>query len=91
MKPWLGKGIKYILGLLIGHSARDAAKTQVFLSASALVRENSIHGKFWAATWSWRRAYTGTRKEELATALAKDEDEWRLLFEFCAEAVAKVP
>lgn len=85
------KGIKYFLGLFMRNSARDAAKTQVFLSASGVVKESSVHGEFWAATWSWRQAYTGTRKEELATALAKDENEWRLLFEFCEKAVAKVP
>lgn len=73
------------------NSPQDAAKTQVFLSASALIRENKVHGEFWAATWSWRQKYTGTRQEQLTTALAKDEDEWRLLFDFCEQAVVKVP
>jgi hypothetical protein len=89
VSPAVAKAIKGFLGVFMRNSARDAAKTQVFLSASKQIRERNVHGEYWAPTWSLRQKYTGSQKEELRTALAKDEEEWKLLWDFCEDATAK--
>jgi hypothetical protein len=91
VQPWLASIIKNTLRVFMKNTTRDAARTQVFLSASSQIREKKVHGEYWAPTWSWNQKYTGTGKEELSTALAKDEKEWQLLWNFCHEAVSKVP
>jgi hypothetical protein len=89
--PSLAKAIKRFLGLFLRNSAQDAAKTQVFLSASQTVSRENVHGGYWAPTWSWRQKYLGSQKEDLTTALARDKGEWKLLWDFCEDAAAKIP
>lgn len=68
----------------------DAAKTQVFLAASQDIPEKYVHGEFWMPQWSWAwQQWTGCRKEDLATEMAKDEEEWKRCWEFCEEVVSK--
>jgi hypothetical protein len=87
----MASAIKSTLRVFMRTSARDAARTQVFLSASNKIREKKVHGEYWAPTWSWRQTYSGSQKEELRTTLAKDEKELKLLWNFCKDAVSKVP
>ncbi len=68
---------------------QDSAKTQMVLSASKIVRETDVHGEYWAPKWSWTQSYIRSEKLELKTNLAKDEEEWRRLWEFCENAVVK--
>jgi hypothetical protein len=84
----LQNALKSLLGLFMRNSASDAAKTQVFLSSSKTIREKSIHGEYWAPVWKWQK-YVGSAKEELRTGLARDEGEWKRLWDFCEDAVAK--
>jgi len=88
VSPKFQNGIKSFLGLFLRNSAQDAAKTQVFLSSSKTIREKNIHGEYWAPVWK-RQKYVGSAKEELRTAKARDEGEWKLLWDFCEEATAK--
>ena len=85
--PWGLSLVKNFLGLFMRNTTRDSAKTQVFLSASKRVVEENIHGQYWIPVWSWGASYLRSRKEELG-ALARDEEEWRLLWEFCEATVA---
>jgi len=79
--------IKNSLGLFMRQTPQDAAKTQVFLSASSVVCEKDVHGEYWVPKLSWTQRYVGSQKLELKTSLAKDEAEWKRLWEFCEEAV----
>lgn len=85
---WAQILLKKFLGLFMRNTTRDSAKTQVFLSASKRVIEENIHGQYWTPVWSWRQSYVRSRKDELA-GLAKDEKEWKLLWEFCETTTAK--
>lgn len=87
--PWLQSSIKTFLGIFLRNSTLDAAKTQVYLSASKQTSEEEVHGQYWSPKLSWMQYYLGSQKEELVTALAKDESEWRRLWEFCEEASSK--
>ena len=88
--PWLQSSIKTFLGLFMRHSTHDAAKTQVYLSASKQICDEKAHGQYWCPRFSWRQDYLGSYKEELTTTLAKDEREWTRLWDFCEEASSKV-
>lgn len=72
----------------IANTVADAAKTQTVLAASKRVVEEDVHGEYWAPTWSWTQVYKGTGKGSMS-ALMKDEDEWRKLWEFSEGAVRK--
>jgi len=65
-------------------SSKDAAKTQVFLSASEDVKELYVHGEYWVPRWNWWQQYVGCVKEELGTEDSRDEREWGQFWEFCA-------
>lgn len=91
---WLAKLIKCTLGVYMRKAFKDAAKTQVSLSASPEVREKDVHGHYWSPMWLYpmwprRQQYLGSQKEELSTELSKDEEEWNRLWEFCEGAAAK--
>lgn len=87
--PLLSAGVKGVLSVFMRQSSKDAAKTQVFLAASEDIPEKYVHGEYWIPRWNWWQQYVGCIKEDLVTDLAKDEDEWRKLWEFCEERVAK--
>jgi NAD(P)-dependent dehydrogenase (short-subunit alcohol dehydrogenase family) len=84
-----GRALKRFLGLFLRNSTLDSAKTQVVLSASKRVGEEKVRGEFWAPIFSWLGYYQGSQKEELVTQLARDEEEWRKLWERCESAVAE--
>ena len=64
----------------------DSAKTQVYLAASKEIREKNVHGQYWVPKWTWTSRFIRCEQEEL-TALAKDEEEQRKLWEFSERAV----
>ncbi|EEA19087.1 hypothetical protein TMatcc_010369 [Talaromyces marneffei ATCC 18224] len=77
------------LQVTIGNSTADSAKTQVYLAGSPYVRENDTNGEFWLPRFSLMgKAYKGCAREEY-TALAKDEDERRKLWDVTIEAFRK--
>jgi hypothetical protein len=67
------------------HQPLDAAKTQVFLSASKLVVEQNLRGEFWAPRWNLKQKFVGCEREELEGKLARDPKEWAKLWKFCEE------
>jgi len=88
VSPLMAKVIKGALAVVMRHSAADATKTQVWLSASRDVREKDIKGQYWEPMWSWKQTYVRSKKGPVNT-LAGDEGEWKKLWQFCEEAVAK--
>jgi len=94
----MGKGQKtvgpYLEGAIRGmvhvfcNSVEDAAKTQVYLAASREIREKNVHGEYWVPTWTWTQAYNGSKKQNL-TALGKNEEEQRKLWDVSEEAMKK--
>ena len=97
MGPQALRWMKAILscGYMLTHSVEDAAKTQIFMSASKVVREGNIHGEYWVISSAWWPTvghwptYQGSIKENL-TVLGADREEWRKLWDFCVRAVRKV-
>jgi len=89
MSPFFQRALKNVLGLFMRNTTLDAAKTQVLLSASLKVREENVRGEFWMPAFSWWGNWLRSGKEELVTALARDEGAWKRLWEFCEGAVAK--
>jgi hypothetical protein len=87
--PWMSFVIKKVLRAVMRDSVSDAARTQVFLSASSQIQEKAVHGEYWVPTWSWRQRYTGSVNEELSTNLAKDTEEWKRLWNFCQDAISR--
>ena len=67
----------------------DSAKTQVYLAASDDVRDTDVKGQYWVPVWSWTNRYIRCRREDL-TAVAKDEEGQKKLWETSEEAVGKV-
>jgi len=90
VSPFLEKAIKSFLGLFLRTSTLDAAKTQVFLSASMKIGQEKVHGEYWVPIFSWWGHYLRSQKEDITSKLASDEDEWKKLWSFCEEAVNKV-
>ncbi|KAI9779087.1 MAG: hypothetical protein M1839_007753 [Geoglossum umbratile] len=74
-----------IVGLL-GNTALDAARTQVFLAAGKEISERDVHGEFWVPVFSWFSGYCGCKAIGLTTT-GKDEKEWGRLWAFCEETV----
>jgi NAD(P)-dependent dehydrogenase (short-subunit alcohol dehydrogenase family) len=74
------------LANLLGNTAMDAAKTQVYLAAGREVRERDVHGEYWMPVFSWNGRFCGCEAQEIAKA-ARDEGEWAKLWSFCEEAV----
>jgi NAD(P)-dependent dehydrogenase (short-subunit alcohol dehydrogenase family) len=89
ISPFFQRALKNFLGLFLRNSTKDAAKTQVTLSASKKVGEEKVRGEFWVPIFDWRGYYVRSEKEELATELARDEEEWKRLWDCCEGAVAK--
>ncbi|KAI9771120.1 MAG: hypothetical protein M1840_002471 [Geoglossum simile] len=71
---------------LLGNTAMDAARTQVYLAAGREVRERDVHGEYWMPVFSWNRRFCGCRAQEIEN-FARDEGEWVRLWVFCEEAV----
>ena len=72
--------ISLILGFL-GNTVEDGAKTQTYLAASKEIREQNVHGQYWAPSWSWTRRWVGSGQQEL-TDLAKDDEEQRKVWKW---------
>lgn len=89
VNPFFQRALKNFLGLFLRNSTQDAAKTQVTLSASKMVGEEKVRGEFWAPIFDWWGYYLKSDKEELATKLAMDEEEWKKLWDCCEGAVKK--
>jgi hypothetical protein len=76
-----------VLALFLRDSVRDAAKTQVLLSA----RENKAHGEYWQPVMGWgllNASYRRSEKMELVTDIATDRGEWRRFWQFCESIAA---
>ncbi|KAH0558408.1 hypothetical protein GP486_004930 [Trichoglossum hirsutum] len=87
----LGRFVEYFIRTLVGlldNTAADAAKTQVFLAAGKLVRDDDVHGEYWLPIFSWSMQYCGCRPEEV-TKLAMDEVEQEKLWAFCEDLVGR--
>jgi NAD(P)-dependent dehydrogenase (short-subunit alcohol dehydrogenase family) len=82
----LEKIVRASLQVTIGNSTADSAKTQVYLAGSRYVKEHDTNGEFWLPSFSLiAKAYKGCAREEY-TALVKDEDEKRKLWNVTIEA-----
>lgn len=85
----LEKIVRAGLQVTIGNSTADSAKTQVYLAGSGYVKEHDANGEFWVPSFSLiAKAYKGCAREEY-TALAKDEDERKKLWDITIEAFKK--
>ena len=73
----------------LGNTNEDSAKTQVFLAASSQVKEKDVSGQYWVPVWSWTNRFVKCQPEEL-TAIGKDSEGQKGLWEFSEEAIEKV-
>lgn len=91
MSPAANRWLKWIitLGYDVGNTVEDCAKTQLFLSASKIVKEDDVSGEYWVPKINWWLRYVGCGKEEL-TSLGRDEGEAGKMWEFCETAVHKL-
>jgi hypothetical protein len=91
MSPAANRWLKWIitLGYNVGNTVEDCAKTQLFLSASKIVKEDDVSGEYWVPKINWWLRYVGCGKEEL-TSLRRDEGEVGKMWEFCETAVHKL-
>ncbi|KAL8778600.1 MAG: hypothetical protein Q9213_007344 [Squamulea squamosa] len=86
-KAWGGAWAESVIRLLMKplNTVEDASKTQTYLTASAQIRQQGVHGQYWVPVWSWTQRYLRCRAEEL-TELAKDEEERKKLWVFSEQA-----
>lgn len=68
------------------NTVEDAAKTQTYLAASALIPQQDVHCQYWKPVWNWKQRYVNCEAEEL-TDVAKSEEEQRRLWDFSERAV----
>lgn len=73
----------------LGNTNEDAAKTQVFLAASSHVKEKKVSSQYWVPVWSWTNRFVKCQAEEL-TAIGKDSEGQKRLWEFSEEAIGKL-
>ena len=74
---------------VFSNSAKDAAKTQVYLAGSSQIPNEDVHGQYWVPMWTGLRRYKGCRQQELS-ALASDKEEAKRLWTFSEQAVEMV-
>ena len=67
--------------IAIGNTNADCAKTQTYMAASPEVREKKVHQQYWEPTWSWSNRYVSCQQAN-QTSLARDQAEWKRLWEF---------
>ncbi len=67
---------------MVGNTNEDSAKTSVYLAASKEVKENHIHGQYWAPIWSWTSRYVACKEDLPLTKLGADREEQAKLWDF---------
>ncbi|KAI4129641.1 MAG: hypothetical protein LQ338_002124 [Usnochroma carphineum] len=87
-KAWGGAWAESMIRLLMKplNTVEDAAKTQTYLAASALIPQQDVHCQYWKPVWNWKQRYVNCEAEEL-TDVAKSEEEQRRLWDFSERAV----
>lgn len=87
-KAWGGAWAEGLIRFLMKplNTVEDASKTQTYLAASTQVRQDDVHGQYWAPVWSWTQRYIRCQPEEL-TGMGKDQEEQKKLWDFSERAV----
>ena len=83
-----GKWAEWVIGFLLPNTHDDAAKTQVFLSASKVIPQEDVHAQYWVPVFSWTMRYIKCQPEE-PTTLAQNQQEQEKLWAFSENAVSK--
>ena len=85
MPAFVEATVKTLVGK-VSNTMIDSSKAQTWLAASEDVLTKDIRGQYWTPVWNWTLKYRDIKHDPL-TALGRDTEEQRKLWEYSEEAV----